>query len=216
LYVILNAAMSIDGKISTKNNDSSISSKMDFVRVHKLRSSVDGIVIGISTVLKDNPMLNVRYFTNGTKNPTRIIIDSNARIPLDSRIIRSSKKIQTIIAATHNASSKKVKEIENKGARVLVTGNGKVSIRKLFQKLERIGLKKILVEGGGEINWSVLKLGIINELIVTISPLVIGGRDAKTLVEGEGFANISDGIKLKLSNTIIQNNNEIVLFYKLR
>jgi len=208
--------MSIDGKISTRNNDSSISSKMDFVRVHKLRSSVDGIVIGISTVLKDNPMLNVRYFTNGTKNPTRIIIDSNARIPLDSRIIKSSKKIQTIIAVTHNASSKKVKEIENKGARVLVTGNGKVSIRKLFQKLERMGLKKILVEGGGEINWSVIKLGIINELIVTISPLVIGGRDAKTLVEGEGFANISDGIKLKLSNTIIQNNNEIVLFYKLR
>jgi len=216
LYVILNAAMSIDGKISTRNNDSSISSKMDFVRVHKLRSSVDGIVIGISTVLKDNPMLNVRYFTNGTKNPTRIIIDSNARIPLDSRIIKSSKKIQTIIAVTHNASSKKVKEIENKGARVLVTGNGKVSIRKLFQKLERMGLRKILVEGGGEINWSVIKLGIINELIVTISPLVIGGRDAKTLVEGEGFANISDGIKLKLSNTIIQNNNEIVLFYKLR
>ena len=216
MYVILNAAMSIDGKISTRNNDSSISSKMDFVRVHKLRSSVDGIVIGISTVLKDNPMLNVRYFTNGTKNPTRIIIDSNARIPLDSRIIKSSKKIQTIIAVTHNASSKKVKEIENKGARVLVTGNGKVSIRKLFQKLERMGLKKILVEGGGEINWSVIKLGIINELIVTISPLVIGGRDAKTLVEGEGFANISDGIKLKLSNTIIQNNNEIVLFYKLR
>lgn len=208
--------MSIDGKISTRNNDSSISSKMDFVRVHKLRSSVDGIVIGISTVLKDNPMLNVRYFTNGTKNPTRIIIDSNARIPLDSRIIKSSKKIQTIIAVTHNASSKKVKEIENKGARVLVTGNGKVSIRKLFQKLERMGLRKILVEGGGEINWSVIKLGIINELIVTISPLVIGGRDAKTLVEGEGFANISDGIKLKLSNTIIQNNNEIVLFYKLR
>jgi 2,5-diamino-6-(ribosylamino)-4(3H)-pyrimidinone 5'-phosphate reductase len=208
--------MSIDGKISTKNNDSSISSEMDFVRVHKLRSSVDGIVIGISTVLKDNPMLNVRYFTNWAKNPTRIIIDSNARIPLDSRIIKSSKKIQTIIAVTHNASSKKVKEIENKGARVLVTGNGKVSIRKLFQKLERMGLKKILVEGGGEINWSVIKLGIINELIVTISPLVIGGRDAKTLVEGEGFANISDGIKLKLSNTIIQNNNEIVLFYKLR
>jgi 2,5-diamino-6-(ribosylamino)-4(3H)-pyrimidinone 5'-phosphate reductase len=79
-----------------------------------------------------------------------------------------------------------------------------------------MGLRKILVEGGGEINWSVIKLGIINELIVTISPLVIGGRDAKTLVEGEGFANISDGIKLKLSNTIIQNNNEIVLFYKLR
>lgn len=74
-------------------------------------------------------------------------------------------------------------------------GNGKVNLRNLFQQLEKMGLKKIIVEGGGEINWSVLKLGLVNELVVTISPVVIGGRDAKTLVEGKGFTNISDGIK---------------------
>jgi 2,5-diamino-6-(ribosylamino)-4(3H)-pyrimidinone 5'-phosphate reductase len=79
-----------------------------------------------------------------------------------------------------------------------------------------MGLKKIIVEGGGEINWSVLKLGLVDELVVTISPVVIGGRDAVTLVEGRGFTNISDGIKMELSNKIIQNKNEIVLFYKLR
>jgi 2,5-diamino-6-(ribosylamino)-4(3H)-pyrimidinone 5'-phosphate reductase len=161
-------------------------------------------------------MLNVRYSTTGMKNPTRIIIDSKARIPLNSRIIDSSNKIQTIIAVTHNASSRKIKEIQKKGAQVLVYGNGKVNLRNLFQQLEKMGLKKIIVEGGGEINWSVLKLGLVNELVVTISPVIIGGRDAKTLVEGKGFTNISDGIKMKLSNTIIQNKNEIVLFYKLR
>lgn len=208
--------MSIDGKISTRENDSAISSKLDLVRVHKLRSTVDGIMIGISTVLGDDPMLNVRYSATGTKNPTRIIIDSKARIPLNSRIIESSNKIQTIIAVTHNASSRKIKEIQKKGAQVLVYGNGKVNLRNLFQQLEKMGLKKIIVEGGGEINWSVLKLGLVNELVVTISPVVIGGRDAKTLVEGKGFTNISDGIKMKLSNKIIQNENEIVLFYKLR
>lgn len=216
MYVILNAAMSIDGKISTRKNDSAISSKLDLVRVHKLRSTVDGIMIGISTVLGDDPMLNVRYSATGTKNPTRIIIDSKARIPLNSRIIESSNKIQTIIAVTHNASSRKIKEIQKKGAQVLVYGNGKVNLRNLFQQLEKMGLKKIIVEGGGEINWSVLKLGLVNELVVTISPVVIGGRNAKTLVEGKGFTNISDGIKMKLSNKIIQNENEIVLFYKLR
>ena len=216
MYVILNAAMSIDGKISTIKNDSAISSKLDLVRVHKLRSTVDGIMIGISTVLGDDPMLNVRYSATGTKNPTRIIIDSKARIPLNSRIIESSNKIQTIIAVTHNASSRKIKEIQKNGAQVLVYGNGKVNLRNLFQQLEKMGLKKIIVEGGGEINWSVLKLGLVNELVVTISPVVIGGRDAKTLVEGKGFTNISDGIKMKLSNKIIQNENEIVLFYKLR
>jgi 2,5-diamino-6-(ribosylamino)-4(3H)-pyrimidinone 5'-phosphate reductase len=216
LYTILNAAISIDGKIATIENDSAVSSKLDLVRVHKLRSTVDGIVIGICTVLKDNPMLNVRYPTKVAKNPTRIIIDSKARIPLDSRIIESSKKIQTIIAVTHKASFKKIQQLQNKGVQVLVSGNRKVNIRNLFQQLEKMGLKKIIVEGGGEINWSVLKLGLVNELVVTISPIIIGGRNAKTLVEGEGYTKISDGIKMKLTKTIIQNKNEIVLFYKLR
>lgn len=171
--------MSIDGKISTIKNDSAISSKLDLVRVHKLRSTVDGIMIGISTVLGDDPMLNVRYSATGTKNPTRIIIDSKARIPLNSRIIESSNKIQTIIAVTHNASSRKIKEIQKKGAQVLVYGNGKVNLRNLFQQLEKMGLKKIIVEGGGEINWSVLKLGLVNELVVTISPVVIGEETQK-------------------------------------
>lgn len=216
MYVILNAAMSIDGKISTRRNDSSFSSRKDWIRVHKLRSSVDGIVVGISTVLEDNPMLSVRYYSKGTKDPVRIIVDSNARIPLSSRIIRSSKNIQTIVATTPNASTRKIKELKKAGVQVLVSGKGKVNIKNLFQQLENLGLKRILVEGGGEINWSVLKIGLANELIVTISPVVVGGRDAKTLVEGEGIANITDGIKMRLSKTLINYKNEIVLFYKLR
>jgi 2,5-diamino-6-(ribosylamino)-4(3H)-pyrimidinone 5'-phosphate reductase len=216
LYVILNAAMSIDGKISTRGNDSSFSSRKDWIRVHKLRSSVDGIVVGISTVLEDNPMLSVRHYSKGTKDPVRIIVDSNARIPLNSRIIRSSKNIQTIVATTPNASTRKIKELKKAGVQVLVSGKRKVNIKNLFQQLENLGLKRILVEGGGEINWSVLKIGLANELIVTISPVVVGGRDAKTLVEGEGIANIANGIKMRLSNTLIHYNKEIVLFYKLR
>lgn len=216
MYVILNAAMSIDGKISTRRNDSSFSSRKDWIRVHKLRSSVDGIVVGISTVLEDNPMLSVRYYSKGTKDPVRIIVDSNARIPLNSRIIRSSKSIQTIVATTPNASTRKIKELKKTGVRVLVSGKRKVNIKNLFQQLENLGLKRILVEGGGEINWSVLKIGLANELIVTISPVVVGGRDAKTLVEGDGTASIADGIKMRLSKTLINYKNEIVLFYKLR
>ena len=216
MYVILNAAMSIDGKISTRRNDSSFSSRKDWIRVHKLRSSVDGIVVGISTVLEDNPMLSVRYYSKGTKDPVRIIVDSNARIPLNSRIIRSSKNIQTIVATTPNASTRKIKELKKAGVQVLVSGKRKVNIKNLFQQLENLGLKRILVEGGGEINWSVLKIGLANELIVTISPVVVGGRDAKTLVEGEGIANITSGIKMRLSKTLINYKNEIVLFYKLR
>jgi len=214
LYVILNAAMSIDGKISTRRNDSSFSSRKDWIRVHKLRSSVDGIVVGISTVLEDNPMLNVRYYSKG-KDPVRIIIDSKARIPLNSRIIKSSKKIQTIVGTTRNAPIRKINALKKVGVQVLFSGKRKVNIKSLFQQLENLGLKRILVEGGGEINWSVLKTGLANELIVTISPVVVGGRNAKTLVEGEGISNITNGIKLKLTRTLINNKNEIVLFYKL-
>lgn len=214
MYVILNAAMSIDGKISTRRNDSSFSSRKDWIRVHKLRSSVDGIVVGISTVLEDNPMLNVRYYSKG-KDPVRIIIDSKARIPLNSRIIKSSKKIQTIVGTTRNAPIRKINALKKVGVQVLFSGKRKVNIKSLFQQLENLGLKRILVEGGGEINWSVLKIGLANELIVTISPVVVGGRNAKTLVEGEGISNITNGIKLKLTRTLINNKNEIVLFYKL-
>ena len=214
MYVILNAAMSIDGKISTRRNDSSFSSRKDWIRVHKLRSSVDGIVVGISTVLEDNPMLNVRYYSKG-KDPVRIIIDSKARIPLNSRIIKSSKKIQTIVGTTRNAPIRKINALKKVGVQVLFSGKRKVNIKSLFQQLENLGLKRILVEGGGEINWSVLKTGLANELIVTISPVVVGGRNAKTLVEGEGISNITNGIKLKLTRTLINNKNEIVLFYKL-
>ena len=214
MYVILNSAMSIDGKITTRKNDSSISSKIDWIRVHKLRSAVDCIVIGISTVLKDDPMLNVRY-AKTVKNPARIIIDSKARIPLDSRIMRSSKKIPTFVVVTRHASLQRIKEIEKKGANVLVIGGKKVNIINLFQHLEKLGFKKVLVEGGGEINWSVLKLGLVNELIVTIAPIVVGGRDAKTLVEGEGISYIHDAIKMNLVKSSIQDKKEIVLVYRL-
>lgn len=207
--------MSIDGKISTRRNDSSFSSRKDWIRVHKLRSSVDGIVVGISTVLEDNPMLNVRYYSK-SKDPVRIIIDSKARIPLNSRIIKSSKKIQTIVGTTRNAPIRKINALKKVGVQVLFSGKRKVNIKSLFQQLENLGLKRLLVEGGGEINWSVLKIGLANELIVTISPVVVGGRNAKTLVEGEGISNITNGIKLKLTRTLINNKNEIVLFYKLR
>jgi len=216
LYVILNAAMSLDGKISTRGNDSSFSSRKDWKRVHKLRSSVDGIVVGISTVLKDNPMLSVRRYSSGTEDPVRIIIDSRAKIPLNSRIVKSSKKIQTIVGTTHNAPARKISLLRKAGVHVLFSGKRKVNIKNLFQQLENLGLKRILVEGGGEINWSVLKIGLANELVITISPVIVGGRDAKTLVEGEGITNVTNGIKLKLSKTLINNKNEIVLFYKLR
>lgn len=173
MYVILNAAMSVDGKIATRSGDSSISSIVDLKRVHRLRTTVDAIMIGIQTVLTDDPMLDVRFAKTKKKNPARIIIDSTARISLHSRILKTANEIHTVVAVTNRASIAKIHKIESTGAQVLVTGEKIVNIRSVFRHLERLGFNRILVEGGGEINWSVLNLGMIDEMIVMVSSIVI-------------------------------------------
>ena len=215
MHVILNAAMSVDGKIATRSGDSCISSIVDLKRVHRLRTTVDAIMIGIQTVLTDDPMLDVRYAKTKKKNPARIIIDSTARISLHSRILKTANEIYTVVAVTTRAPIAKIHKIESTGAQVLVTGDKIVNIRSVFRHLERLGFNRILVEGGGEINWSVLNLGLIDEMIVMISSVVIGGRDAKTLVEGRGFSKVSRAKKMKLLSVERQTQNELVLYYQL-
>jgi 2,5-diamino-6-(ribosylamino)-4(3H)-pyrimidinone 5'-phosphate reductase len=215
LQVLINAAMTIDGKIATNIGDSAISSKQDLRRLHRLRSSVDAIVIGISTVIVDNPRLTVRLVKRCGITPVRIIVDSTGRIPLDSKILKSASKINTIVAVTTRTSDKRIDKIKSAGAMVIVAGAKTVDLKELFCILKKMGFNKILVEGGGELNWSILQLGIVNELMVTIAPRIVGGRTATTLVEGNGYTRISEGIKTELIKISRQNNGEIMLYYKL-
>jgi len=217
MQIIVNSAMTVDGKIATQQGDSAISSKDDLIRVHKLRRSVDGIIVGISTVLADNPRLTIRL---GRKRPkekhlTRIIIDSMGRIPIDSHILCTATKIKTIVVVTKLAHLNVIQNIKKTGAIVIVAGTHTVDLKKVLWTVQRMGIKKILVEGGGEIIWSFLRLGIVNELIVTIAPRIVGGRQATTLVEGEGYSRVSQGIKLQLKKVRMQNRGELVLYYKL-
>jgi 2,5-diamino-6-(ribosylamino)-4(3H)-pyrimidinone 5'-phosphate reductase len=215
--ITLNAAMTVDGKIATISGDSALSSRDDLKRVHKLRASADGIIVGISTVLEDNPRLTVRLARKRLKrkDPARIVIDSTGKIPLDSRILLTASRIKTIVAVTKLAHIDTLSKIKKTGAIVIVSGRQTVNLKKVFSIIKQMGIRKILVEGGGEINWSLLRLGIVNELIVTIAPKIVGGRQATTLVEGEGYRRISRGIKLHLKQAQIQNNGELVLHYKL-
>jgi 2,5-diamino-6-(ribosylamino)-4(3H)-pyrimidinone 5'-phosphate reductase len=215
LQVLINAAMTIDGKIATNLGDSKISSKQDLRRLHRLRSSVDAVIIGISTVIADNPKLTVRLVKRHGTTPVRIIVDSIGRIPLDSKILKSASKINTIVAVTKRASDERVDKIKSAGAIVIVAGTKTVDLKELFFILKKMGFNKILVEGGGELNWSILQLGIVNELMVTVAPRIVGGRTATTLVEGDGYDRISDGIKMELIKMSRQNNGEVVLYYKL-
>ena len=215
MQVLINAAMTIDGKIATNIGDSTISSKQDLRRLHRLRSSVDAIIIGISTVIVDNPRLTVRLVKRHGTTPVRIIVDSIGRIPLDSKILKSASKINTIVAVTKRASDERIDKIKNAGAIVIVAGTKTVDLKELFFILKKMGFNKILVEGGGELNWSILQLRIVNELMVTVAPIIVGGRTATTLVEGDGYERISDGIKMELIKVSRQNNGEVVLYYKL-
>jgi 2,5-diamino-6-(ribosylamino)-4(3H)-pyrimidinone 5'-phosphate reductase len=215
--------MTVDGKIATSSGDSKISSRKDLVRVHKLRASVDAIVVGISTILADNPRLTVRLVKG--KNPARVIVDSRGRIPLDSQIMRTASKVKTIVAVTDKAPEEKIMELRDMGAEVLVISEGKkgrsaavphgVNLKLLFRKLENRGLKKILVEGGGELNWSLLHLWLVDELTITIAPKIAGGRLATTLVEGDGFDEIAQSISLQLKKIERKKGGELVLYYKL-
>ncbi|MCD6248270.1 MAG: 2,5-diamino-6-(ribosylamino)-4(3H)-pyrimidinone 5'-phosphate reductase [Hadesarchaea archaeon] len=192
-YVILNAAMTLDGKIATKSGDSRISGREDLSRTHQLRGRVDAVMVGIGTVLADNPSLTVRHAEG--KNPTRVIVDSSARIPLDAKVLDDSAP--TIIATTSRAKKQKLEELREKGAKLVIAGNEKVDLRELLKYLYAHGVKVLLLEGGSTLNWGMLKEGLVDEIRVTVSPRIVGGEKAKTLVGGEGFKKISEGIKLE-------------------
>lgn len=209
-YVILSAATSLDGKIATKNKDSALSSKQDKIRFHKLRSKVDAILVGINTVEIDNPLLTVRYAKG--KNPTRIILDSSGKISAKSKILKTCHAIPTIIVVSKRAPKKNLTRLSKYHLKIIVSGQDKVDIKKLLKILQKQNIKTILIEGGGTLNWEFIHKGLVDELIVTIAPYVVGGKDATTLVEGDGFSKITHAVKLNLQN-VTRQKNEIVLHY---
>jgi len=208
--VILSAAMTLDGKIATKTGDSKLSSIQDKVRIHKLRSKVDAILVGSNTIKRDDPLLTVRH-TKG-KNPLRIILDSKANIDQKSQIIKTCKKIPTIIAVSKKASKKNIDKLKKYPLEIIITGNKLVNIKNLLRILSKKKIKTLLVEGGGTVNWEFVKQGLVDEIIITITPYLIGGKNAITLVEGEGYSLIQKATKLKLKKTC-RLGNEIVLHY---
>jgi len=210
IHVILSAAISIDGKISTRTNDSKISSKEDSIRLHKLRSKVDAILIGKNTLLQDDPLLTVRH-TKG-KNPIRVILDSKGTIPITSRIIKTSSEIPTIIVVSKKITDKNLLKLKKLPIEIIVSGENSVNLKLLMKKLSTKKIKTILVEGGGTVNWEFIKNNIFNELIVTLSPYLIGGNDSISFVEGKGFAKITNSPKLKLKS-IKRLKNYLVLNY---
>ncbi|MFZ8922357.1 MAG: 2,5-diamino-6-(ribosylamino)-4(3H)-pyrimidinone 5'-phosphate reductase [Nitrosopumilaceae archaeon] len=208
--IILSAAVSIDGKIATRTGDSKLSSKKDLVRLHKLRSKVDAILVGKNTVKKDDPLLTVRYFKG--KNPTRIILDSSGTISNNSKILQTSKEVKTIIAVSKKITKKNLQKLQKFPIDVIVLGENQVNLKSLLGNLATRKIKTILLEGGGSINWEFIKNNLVDEFFITVTPYVLGGTDAISLVQGKGFDTILKSTKLRLKS-VRRLENEIVLHY---
>ena len=208
--IILSAAISIDGKIATVSGDSKLSSKKDLTRLHKLRAQVDAILVGKNTVNKDNPLLTVRYSKG--KNPIRIILDSRGTISSKSKILQTSNKVKTIIVVSKKITKRNLQKLKKFPIEILTIGENQVNVKLLIKILGKKKIKTILLEGGGTINWEFIKNNLVNEFFITVTPFILGGKDAINLVQGEGFDRITKSPKLQL-NGIMRLENDLVLHY---
>ncbi len=197
-FITLKSAMSLDGKIACENGNSKwISNEKSRNYVHKLRRENDAIMVGINTVLKDNPQLTCRI-KNG-RNPIRIVVDSLGKIPLESNIVQTAKEIKTILACSDKIEINKEEILNEKGLIILKTTskNGKVNLKNLLEKLYELGICSILVEGGATLNHSLLKEKLIDKFLFFVCPLIIGGKNAPSPIAGASAKDIPQASKLE-------------------
>jgi diaminohydroxyphosphoribosylaminopyrimidine deaminase/5-amino-6-(5-phosphoribosylamino)uracil reductase len=194
-FIILKAAMTLDGKIATRTGDSKWITGTDArAYVHRLRARIDAIMVGITTVLRDDPELT----SHGKgRNPVRVIIDPSLKIPMKSRVL--DDQAATVIVCGTMADREKMEELRRRKAIVLPVEakGGRMDFKSIIRRLNGISLYRILIEGGGETISRALSDGIGDQVLFFISPKIIGGRDACTPVEGAGLAKVADAIHLK-------------------
>lgn len=198
-YVVLKAAMSLDGKIATYSGHSKwISCEKSRQYIHTLRNELKGIMVGVNTVITDDPELTTRLENGKGRNPVRIVVDSRGRIPLSAKILQNPNDNPTIIATTALFPERKKAFLEDSGHMVLTLPDvdGQVDLVSLMNELGNLKIDGILLEGGGTLNESALKSGIVDEVQFIIAPLLLGGHDAISPVEGKGFNTIDQGILL--------------------
>lgn len=208
-HVILNSAMTLDGKIATRTGSSEISGPEDLLRVHQLRRKLDAIMVGVNTVLEDDPRLTVHKFQSDesdsslmeSDNPLRVVTDSKARTPLNSRVF--NQEAETLIAVSQKAPGERVKALRDKGENidVILAGEARVDLITLMDELAQRGVRSLLLEGGSTLNFSMLQAGLVDEVRVCIAPMIAGGVGAKTLAGGEGVDYMKDAFKLELKKS---------------
>jgi diaminohydroxyphosphoribosylaminopyrimidine deaminase/5-amino-6-(5-phosphoribosylamino)uracil reductase len=199
-FCLLKTAMTLDGKIASHTGDSKwITNEQSRSYVHQLRHQYGGIMVGIGTILADNPMLTTRLEHGEGIDPVRIIVDSQGRIPLASQVLHLSSKSRTVIATTDQIPQEKVFALQQLGAEVIILPSiqGQVSLPDLMRVLGERKIDSVLLEGGSTLNYAALEAGIIDKVMTFISPKLLGGTHAKTPIGGQGKAFVKDALALK-------------------
>lgn len=201
-FVVMKYAMTLDGKITCATGDSKwVTGEIARTQVHRMRGRYRGIMVGIGTVLADDPMLNCRV--EGGVDPVRIICDSNLHIPTESQIVKTASDIETIVACSQEAleserKQEKIRRLKEAGIQIIGTeGAHGVNLVELMKKLGGQNIDSILLEGGGTLNASALEDGIVNKVYAYIAGKLIGGMDARSPVEGMGIDRMADAITLQ-------------------
>lgn len=216
-YVAMKYAMTLDGKIAAYTGKSKwITGEEAREHVHKLRHKYQGIMTGIGTVLEDDPMLNCRLpEESNPKNPKRIICDTNLRIPLDCQIVKTAKDIETYIA-TASADGEKAEKLRERGCKILRVAKREnhIDLKELMMGLGKEGIDSVILEGGGTLNYEALQRGIVDHVYAYIAPKLLGGKDAKTPLEGQGRESPKEAFNLiKRKMTIL--GDDILLEYQV-
>lgn len=197
-FVVLKAAMTLDGKIATATGQSKwITNETSRAYGYKLRDIYDGIMVGINTVIEDNPMLTAR--ADGGKNPIRIVVDSSLKIDINANVVQD-KSAKTIIATTDKADKDKILKLQAQDVDVIVVDkdkNDKVDIEKLLDILGQQNICSILVEGGATLSGSFVAKKLVDKVYFFIAPKIVGGKEAKTPVAGTGILNLQEALALK-------------------
>ena len=217
-WVAMKTAMTLDGKIATRTGDSKwITGAEARAYVHELRHRFMAIVVGIGTAVADDPLLNCRIEGRGVRQPIRVVVDSNARLSLDSQLVKTAGEYRTIVAHTRFAPEESVKALREAGVEMLLCKEkeGLVDVRNLLELLGQSGIDSILLEGGGSLNYTFLAEGLADELYAFIAPKIVGGMNAKTPVEGAGMEKMADAINLELEN-VLNVGHDVLLKLKVK
>ncbi|MFH1146384.1 MAG: bifunctional diaminohydroxyphosphoribosylaminopyrimidine deaminase/5-amino-6-(5-phosphoribosylamino)uracil reductase RibD [Pseudomonadota bacterium] len=199
-FVIVKTAASLDGRIATRTGDSKwITGERARRFVHSIRNQVDAILVGVDTVVRDNPMLTARLGLKRPRDPARVVLDSRLRTPPDSRILNLDSFSSTLLITGPEVSQDRKEAFTKANVEIISVSRGDTGLNllELLTRLAKRGILTVLVEGGGTVIDSFIKARLVDKFYFFYAPILIGGRDAKGMVEGDGIERIADGLRLR-------------------